>query len=111
MTLDDCTKDELKWVINQLITKYFFQNGKYRLKSVLNELEWRRVEAKLEEAEHYAQIAHDKRAEYCDLVRKYEGVPLLKIPNGVLARCMQLLKEAEEADAKWEKLSGIRTEV
>lgn len=101
MTINDCTKDELKTIIKRLT---FFQGDKYRLNSILNEIEYGRVQKKLNEAESWSEVADSCRQKYVEFLKKHEGKKLIDIPVNELKEMEQCLKDAEKADRQYNKI-------
>lgn len=106
MTLKDCTKEELIYIINYL-SNYGLMNTDFYIERALNEVEYKRERKKLDKADEWAKIAHDARMKYCDLLEQYEGVPILDIPREIIKEAQQLIKTAQDADEKYCKLIGI----
>lgn len=106
MTLKDCTKEELIYIIKRLTDRPFESND-YYVKRILIDLEYKREQKKFEKAENWAIIANDARMKYCSFLKKYEGVRLLDIPIEDLKEADELLKTAERADKEYNKLIGI----
>ena len=105
MKLANCTKDELIFIIDRL-RHYTHLNAEYYLERALNDLKHRKEIENLEKADKYAKIAHEKRKEYCELLKPYEGKKLADIPCDVLSKANRLIIEARKADEEWEKLIG-----
>lgn len=101
MTINDCTKDELKLIIERLT---FFQSDKHRLITILNDIEYGRVKDKLEEAEHLSEIANDCRRRYIELLKKYKGKKMIDIPIDEIKKAEQYLEDAEKADKEYRKI-------
>lgn len=101
MTLDECTKDELKIIIKRLT---FFQGDKYRLNTILNEIEYGRVKKKLNEAKRWEQVANDCRQRYVEFLKKHEGKKLIDIPIDEIKKADRYLIEAGKADKEYDKL-------
>lgn len=105
MTLKDCTKEELVFVIKRL-QMYSLSDGRY-IQLALRDVEEERENRKLEEAKRLSGLQNQKMQEYIALMRPYEGVPLMDIPENVFAQADAAIKEAQAADMKWRKLMGI----
>lgn len=106
ITLNDCTKADLLWIINRLVS---FGGGSddYYLKRALNELWYEKQKQRIAEAEKYAKVADAKRREYIKLLEPYDGKPIVSIPMKVLNEADRLMKEAQVADKKYMKLMDI----
>lgn len=106
MTLEQCTKEELIYIIKRLTNRPFEANKTY-LNAILSELDLEREKIKMNEAERWSKIANDARKEYCDFLRKYEGWSLTDVPTEEVERAIELINTAEKADKKYLKLLGI----
>ena len=106
MTLKDCTKAELLEVIRQLCT-HALGSGDYYVRLALNDIQRKRDERLFAEEKEMIKISANKRREYVEILRPYEGKRLTEIPMSVLEKADKALKEAEAADRKWEKLVGL----
>lgn len=106
MTLKQCTKDELIWLVNRIAQRNCYPNQEYEISRALNELSYEREKKRLDEAERWAKISHDKRMEYCELLKPYDGWKWIDIPLEVVNKCVELIKDAEAADKKWDELIG-----
>lgn len=105
MTLKDCTKEELIFVIKRL--QLYNLSNDYCLQKVLGDVEEEREARKLREARRLLALQNQKVQEYIVLMRPYEGKSLMSVPEDVLNRADAAMKEAMEADMKWRKLMGI----
>lgn len=99
MTINECTKDELKIIIKRLTVL-----DKYRLNTILNEIEYDRVKVKLNTAERWSEVADSCRQKYVEFLKKYEGKKLIDIPVNELKEMEQCLKDAEKADREYNRL-------
>jgi len=106
MTLKDCTKAELLFVIEQL-KFYCGSSGDYYITRVLSDVELKREEKKAAEADQVSAYSCQKRQEYIDLLAPYEGKRLIDIPDSVIRKADAAMKEAQAADRKWCKIMGI----
>lgn len=104
MTLKDCTKEELIYIVNYIAGRIGLQNKDYYIKSALSEVEYERKRKKLDRAEELNQLSAKKRAEYIELLKGYDGMKLVEIPLGVIYEAEALLKEAEKADKEFDKI-------
>lgn len=68
MKLEECTKAELIFIIKRM--SYF---DDFHLNTALNDLEYKRVQAKIEEAERQASISEKYRSRYLEIAKKYAG--------------------------------------
>ena len=99
MTLKDCTKEELIWIIKRLTIL-----DKYYLDRTLSDLEYERIKKKLAEAERWNQVADSCRQSYIEILKKHEGKKLIDIPINEIKEAERLLKDAERADKEYDKL-------
>lgn len=100
MTLKQCTKDELLYIFNQLQEHYLF-NIDYHVKLCLSDIEYQREMKKI------AEYSFAKRTEYLKILEPYEGKKIVDIPLAILKKADKCLKEAQEADKKYQKLMSI----
>lgn len=105
MTLNDCTKAELIFIVKRLTCTPL---GEHELAWVIRDVEQQRNEQIFEKTTQLADCSRKLRMEFCELMAPYEGKPLYEVPEAVLNRARECLKEAEKADRKWMQLNGIR---
>lgn len=105
MTLRDCTKEELIFVIGRL--QFYHLSGEYYIQRALCDVEEERERRRLEEARRLAALQNQKMQEYISLMRPYEGVSLMNVPEDVLDQADAAIKAAQTADMKWKKLMGF----
>ena len=103
MTLKECTKEELLFIIERF-KNYAFSQGDYWLHRCLHDLEYERVRKKLTEAEQWSQVADSCRQKYVAILKKYEGKRLIDIPISEIKEAEQCLIAAEKADKKYDEL-------
>ena len=101
--LERYSKADLIWIINRLAMR----NGSAELFCAVRDLQWEKEKAQLAEADRLANLAHDKRMEYINLLSPYAGVRYIDIPLDVLKKADAAMKEAQAADAKWSKLMEV----
>lgn len=106
MTLKECTKEELIYIINRLTDRQFSSNA-YYVEGILIDIEHKRSLKKISEAENWAIISHDARMKYSEFLKKYEGKRLVDIPTDEILKAEELIKTAERADKKYMQLMGI----
>lgn len=99
MTVKECTKDELIFIIERLT---WFDT--HHLHMILHDLEYERIKKKLAESERWSQIADSCRQKYIEILKKHEGKKVVDIPLSELKKAEQLLKDAEKADKEYTKL-------
>lgn len=104
MTLEQCSKADLLWIINRMC---MYSLGKRELNRALDDLEYEKEKARIDEADKYARLADEKRKAYIDLLNPYVGMKWCDIPLSVLEKAAELQKQAEAADQKWAKLMRV----
>lgn len=102
--LSRCSKEDLLWIIKHMCMR---DRSRYELDRALSELAYEKEKQRIKEAEHYAKLAEEKRREYIEILRPYEGKPLLSIPLSVLNQADAAAKAADKADQQWARLLGI----
>lgn len=107
LTLNTCTKADLLWIINRILQRTAPFNQDYELLRALNDLAYEKEKQQLDKADQYGQVAYQKRQEYADLLRPYDGKPIKDIPQEVLEKAYALLEEAAAADKMFAKLIGV----
>ena len=96
MTLTSCTKEELIFVIERL--QLYNPSQSHFVQRALNDVEMRREEKKIDEAERISAYSFQKRQEYIDLLAPYEGKRLVDIPASVLKKADAAMRETQKAD-------------
>lgn len=107
MTLKNCTKEELIFVIERL-QFYGLDSGDYYVRRALSDVEERRDERKIERMKRLTELADAKRREFAELFAPYEGQPLINIPDEVLRKADATKRECHAANLEWFKLAGIK---
>ena len=102
MKLEDCTKDELLYILNRI--QGWVGDDEIRL--ALIDVEYLRNKKLIEQMEEYSRNANDAREQYIALVRNYAGKPLSEIPYGTLNKATIFLQKAKEWEEKYKKISG-----
>jgi len=105
MTLKDCTKAELLFVIERL-QAYNSLNSYYVRRALCSVVE-QRDERKYKETQQLLDLSAQKRREYVSLLEPYKEKCLIDIPDSVIRKADAALKEAQAADRKWAKIMGI----
>lgn len=99
------SKEELIWCI----LEYEKHNlGWPSVDTILAELQYKKDKENIDRRKMLSKKAHDKRMEYCELLKPYDGKLIAEIPQQVLDQAAELLREAEAADKEWFRLSGIK---
>ena len=104
MTLSQCSKADLIWIINRLAQG---PGGRHQVSRALADLAYQKSKDALGKAEWYAQLAAEKRQQYIDLLAPYTGMSIADIPTDILEKAADLIAVAENADKQWEKLMNI----
>lgn len=105
ITLNECTKADLRWIINRILQMTTFDKRDYYLQRALSELWYEKERQRIDEGEKHLEVSNDKLLEYSRLLEPYDGKPLSEIPRNVVKKATQLLKEA---DKKWRKSLGLK---
>lgn len=108
ITLNECSKADLRWIINRILQMTAFDRGDYYLNRALGDLWYEKEKQRIDEGKKYLELSNAKLTEYTSLMQQHRGKSLLEIPDGVLEKAAQLLKEAEAAYKKWKKLLGLK---
>lgn len=104
MTLEQCSKADLRWIIDRMC---MYSLNKRDLIRALGDLECKKEMDRIDAADKYAKLAHEKRQAYIDLLKPYDGMKLVDIPMPILDKAAELQKQANAADREWNKLMGI----
>ena len=108
MTLKDCMKEELIFVIKRL--QFYSLSNDHCVQRALGDVEEEREARKLREARRLSALQNQKMQEYISLMSPYDGAPLMDVPEDVFVRAHAALKKARAADMKWRKLMGFPTD-
>ena len=98
---ENCTKEELLWVINQLMT---IGNVSNYVRRVMIDVQYKRGMKRIEKAKDLEEIMHEAHSEYEDIMKPYKGKRLRDIPDDVLKQADFALKRYEDANKEWGKL-------
>ena len=104
MTLQQCSKADLLWVIERICMRNL---SRCDLDIALIDLAYEKEKTRIEEAQKYAKLADEKRRAYIALLEPYDGMKWVDIPLEVLEQGAKLQEQATAADRKWAKLLGI----
>lgn len=108
MKLEDCTKDELIWMVNRVACSCSSPgNAEYHISRALFDLEYERQKRASAEAHKIAEKAKEKWDEYFAALAPYKGQKFSDIPFEVLLKAEKAQKEALALDKKWNKLMGM----
>ena len=103
MTVKQCTKEELLRVIDRMC--FFYTANEFALQRALCEIERDRFEKQAAESDRLNKLSYEKRMTAIELLKPYRTYA--EAPLDMLKKAQDLFHEAEEADAKWNKLNGI----
>ena len=107
LTLNDCTKADLIWVINRALQMASFGKGDYYIRRALSDLAYEKERKALDESEKIAEQSRHKWQEYTDILAPYDGKPIKDIPLDVLTRAQNVYDEAIALDKKWSKIMRL----
>lgn len=96
MKLEDCTKEELIWLIQYRC----FQTAKDFEFDILT----RRSEINQKAADAAFERASRALGEYCKLIKPYEGKPVISIPDAVIHKADAQMKIREAALKQYDRL-------
>lgn len=99
MKLQDCTKEELVFIIKRLIGDTFI--AQFKIRAILSEMEMKRTNKTLNEADNWAKLASDYRKQHSDVLRPYRNGRLVDVPLHIIKEAERYIKEAELCDRKW----------
>lgn len=106
MTLKNCTKAELLWVIDWLCNHSMFRHD-LEIERALNALEFDRNQKRLDEAKRVHEKSARLRQQYVELLMPYEAKSILDVPADVLDHASAILEEAQTLDKKWNRLMKL----
>lgn len=105
MKLSDCTKADLIWIIKAMC-KYDLSD--LSLQRALNDLEYEKEQERFDRADQLAKTARDAFQRYIELMKPYEGTPLMDVPMDVLNQADAAMAEYCAANNQWAKLMGVK---
>lgn len=101
MRIKDCTKEELIFLLGKITEESF--SAKFKLMSFLSEIEMKRTNKYVQEADNWAERAADYRRQYAEVLRPYRYCKVNNIPRHIIRDAERCLKEAERCDRRWEE--------
>ena len=101
---DDLTKAELLQVVEMLA----FGENKYYLDRALGRIEMQRNDAHFERCRKLIDEEQKHYAAYFDLLRPYEGKPIVDVPQDVLEQAQAEFDKARAAGQEWNRRNGIK---
>ena len=105
MTLKQCTKEELIFIINRIAGRHCFTEEQRRseIDRHLCDVVYQRQQKILGEAENWNRISADCRRKYLELLASFDGKKLIDVPIDVIKKADSLMKDAQYADRKWDE--------
>lgn len=107
LSLGDCTKADLIWIIKRVLQMTTLNNADYYINRALSDLSFEKEKKTIDEAEKIAEQSKQKWQEYIDILAPYDGKPIRDIPLDVLERAARVYDEALALDEKWTKKMGL----
>lgn len=107
LTLNDCTKADLIWIVKRVLQMTTLNNADYYLNMALSDLAYEKKRKDFEEAEKVVEQSHQKWQEYIDILAPYDGKPIKDIPMDVLTKAQKVHDEAIALDKKWSLLLRV----
>ncbi len=107
LTLNDCTKADLIWIVERVLQMTTLNNADYYLNRALSDLAYEKKRKCLEEAEKVAEQHRQKCQEYIDILAPYDGKPVTDVPMDVLTKAKKAYDESVALDKKWSLLLGL----
>lgn len=99
MKLEECTKAELMFIIKHMAKSDYISD--FKLQTALSELEFKRTEKIIKEADNWNVIAAECRKRYAELLKPYGNFRFVDIPIPILQEADRCLKDARRADREW----------
>ena len=100
----DLTKAELLQVVEMLA----METGPYYLDRALGRIRLQRNDAHHERCMKLIEEERKHYAAYFDLLRPYEGKPIVDVPPDVFEQAQAELDKARAAGAEWNRRNGIK---
>ena len=100
----DLTKAELLQVVEMLAMK----TGPYYLDRALGRIRLQRNDAHHERCRKLIDEEKQHYAAYFDLLRPYEGKPIVDVPQDVLEQAQAEFDKARAAGQEWNRQNGIK---
>jgi len=107
LTLHDCTKADLIWIIHRVLQMTSFNNHDHYINRALSDLSYEKEKKMLDEAQRISDQSKQKWDEYIAILSPYDGKPIKDIPVDVLNRAASAYNEALVLDKKWTKMMGL----
>jgi len=103
MKLEDCTKEELIWLIQK---RCYHTSNDFEFDILM-----RRSEENRKSGSAAFERASNALGEYCSLMRPYDGKPLNSIPDSVIHKAASKMKLRESAMKEYDKLEKQYKEI
>ena len=107
MTLKDCTKAELIFVVERL-QSCWLAGGDYYVRRALCDVEELRANQRREKARRLLDYASKQLQRLESLLAPYDGCRYIDIPDNVIKEASTAEKEYLLATKEWNKLMGIQ---
>lgn len=101
MKLKDLSKEELMLILKKITDDSFI--AQFKVRAILSEIEMKRTNKMVQEADSWADRAADFRKQYAEVLKPYSHSRLVDIPLHIIRDAERCLKEAEHCDRKWEE--------
>ena len=102
-SLEKYSKADLIWIIKAMQAHMLWPD----LDCILADLEYKKDQDRLDQAQKLSQTAYDLTLEYNALIAPYEDKTWRDIPDAVNSEALALLERINQADRKWRELMGI----
>lgn len=103
MKLEECTKQELLWVIRRARENSLGSINGY-LDHALSDLHWKKAQDRLKRAEELSKEADQARGRFVELLRPYDGKKYMDIPRNVLEAANSAIQRADRLDREYLKI-------
>ena len=101
MKLEECTKEELMFMIKRITEESF--NAHFKVRAILADIEMKRTNKIVQEADRWAELAADYRNQYFLILKKYGHLKVIDMPRDAIQKADNCLKQARMCDRKWEE--------
>ena len=99
-SLEKYSKADLIWIIKAMQAHMLWPD----LDCILADLEYKKGQSRLNQAEKLSSKAYDLTLEYNALIAPFKGKSWRDIPDAVNTQALALLKQINRTDQKWRKL-------
>lgn len=101
MKLEECTKEELMFMIKRITEDSFISH--FKVRAILADIEMKRTSKIAQEADRWAELAADYRNQYTEILKKYGHLKVADMPHDAIKKADNCLKQARMCDRKWEE--------